>query len=42
MKDNENNNNKEKETGYAKDVLSSVLFMAIVIIIMIIIAHFRP
>ena len=43
MKDNENNeNNEKKETGYIKDVLNSVLFMILIIIGMIVLAHFRP
>ena len=40
MKDNENN--EKKETGYIKDMLNSVLFMILIIIGMIVLAHFRP
>jgi len=40
MKDNENN--EKKGTGYIKDVLNSVLFMILIIIGMIVLAHFRP
>ena len=42
MTENKNNNNKDSEAGYGKDALNSVVFMVIIIILMIVIAHFRP
>ena len=42
MTNDKNNDKKETQTGYGKDVIYSVLFMVLMIIGMIILAHFRP